>query len=142
VELIIKYSLERGLDLNEERRERNSTGFMIFYVIMKINTQLKIRPLSVINFFKYLASRNIRSFHEYMDDLKTANNYLAEDRSVPKWSIYHGLIPLTLATELLESVADRERQASDAGIRVDRDEFRRPLKGRIRFTPRSLSTPI
>jgi len=60
----------------------------------------------------------------------------------PKWSIYHGANSANFGDRTIESVPTEKGQASDAGIRVDRDEFRRPLKGRIRLRPRSLSTPI
>jgi ppGpp synthetase/RelA/SpoT-type nucleotidyltranferase len=128
-----EHSLKGGTDLSGGARRNELQRLYDLLCDYETSTEPKIRPLSVINFFKYFTSRSIHRFDQYMEDLKSANSYLADDQSIPKWSIYYGFIPLTLADELLESVADRESQVSDAGVRVVRDEFRRPLKEAFDF---------
>lgn len=104
--LLLEY--DRSLDedndlltvLNEDEKREFSAFLYGELCSFKDNKRLKVRPLSVLMYWKYRLS-SIFDTVTARSNLYDAHHELQSDISLPKWSVYRVRIPRDLAAELL-----------------------------------------
>lgn len=85
--------------LDEKTREIELRRVFDAMCEQRNNSGLKVRPAAMLSFWKYLISKNIEPTLG-LHHLQVAASELDDDRSLPRWSVYHIDIRRSLASEL------------------------------------------
>jgi ppGpp synthetase/RelA/SpoT-type nucleotidyltranferase len=105
-------------DNTEDLRKRDYVCYNLFSEICQYEEEktAKVRPLSVIFYFEYLAQSPVQRYDVYMDYLYRANEYIMHDECLPSWSIYRSLIPLEIGRQICDSVEERATRIGESGV--------------------------
>jgi ppGpp synthetase/RelA/SpoT-type nucleotidyltranferase len=116
---------------NEEDIGFKSEALKIYAELCKIRNDLdlQLKPISAILFWKYYVLRKIDPNSAYMY-LRMAYDELSFDTSLPDWSIYHVLIPRSLAIEIQSDISSLTADFSTVA-KVAGPEIRGQIRGRV-----------